>query len=558
VIAYFSMEIALEAEMPTYSGGLGVLAGDTVRSAADLGLEFVAVSLVHRRGYFRQRIGTDGVQQEDPAPWQPEALLRELGPRVKVELEGRPVEIRAWQYSVRGVGGAEVPVLLLDTDLPTNAEWDRTLAHFLYGGDEHYRLCQEVILGIGGVRMLRALGHSRIDSFHMNEGHSSFLILELLHERTAEHPGAQPSAEDVQAIRRECVFTTHTPVASAFDRFSFEDVARVLSDRDLSPLRSFICLDGVVNMTYLALTLSHYVNGVAKRHGETSRHMFASYVIDSITNGVHLATWASPPFQALYDTHIPGWRADCSSLRYALSIPRKEIWSSHQAAKRRLIERVNALPGANLDCDTPTLGFARRMTAYKRPDLLFHDPDRLRALAAGAGGLQILYAGKAHPRDGEGKELIRRIHEIRPKLEGPIRMAFVPDYDLKLAQLLTAGVDVWLNTPQPPLEASGTSGMKAAVNGVPSFSVLDGWWLEGCIEGITGWAVEQPAGAPGSVAPEETARSLYDKLEFVILPLFRNDRARFVDVMRHAIALNASFFHTERMLDQYVTKAYFR
>jgi starch phosphorylase len=558
VIAYFSMEIALEAGIRTYSGGLGVLAGDTVRSAADLGLEFVAVSLVHRRGYFTQRIGAAGVQEEEPAPWSPEALLQELEPRVQVEIEGRPVEIRAWKHSVLGLGGAEVPVLLLDTDLGTNAEWDRTLAHFLYGGDERYRLCQEVVLGIGGVRMLRALGYAPIDRYHMNEGHSSFLTLELLRERTAERPNTHPSVEDVQAVRRECVFTTHTPVAAGFDRFSLGDVVRVLSDRDLSALTSFICVDGVVNMTYLALNLSHYVNGVAKRHGETSRHLFAPYVIDSITNGVHLATWASPPFQALYDQHIPGWRADCSSLRYALGIPREEIWRSHQDAKRSLIERVNASPGASLDCDTPTLGFARRMTAYKRPDLLFCDLDRLRAIAAGAGGLQVVYSGKAHPRDAEGKELIRRLHELRSKVAGPIRMAFLPDYDLKLAQLLTSGADVWLNTPQPPLEASGTSGMKAAVNGVPSFSVLDGWWLEGCIEGITGWAVEKQGGAPESATAEETAHSLYDKLELVILPLLRSDRSRFVDVMRHAIALNASFFHTERMLDQYVTKAYFR
>jgi starch phosphorylase len=313
-------------------------------------------------------------------------------------------------------------------------------------------------------------------------------------------------------------------------------------------------------MTYLALENSHYINGVAKRHGKVTQQLYSKYDIHSITNGVHAATWAAPPIAKLFDEHIPGWREDSSSLRYALNISKRDIWAVHREAKDMLIGKVKELTGASLAPDVFTIGFARRAAEYKRADLLFWDIDRLVEIASRGGALQLVYAGKAHPQDMAGKELIRRIHEIREVLKGKITLVYLEDYGIELAKLITAGVDLWLNTPQPPLEASGTSGMKAAVNGVPSFSILDGWWAEGCIEGITGWSIgaDKNAVLGSSETRAEDAQALYNKLEMVILPMFSNEPDRYSEVMRHAIALNASFFNTERMLTQYISKAYYR
>jgi len=558
-IAYFSMEIALESGMPTYSGGLGVLAGDTLRAAADLRLPMVALSLLHRRGYFRQRLDADGRQREEPVEWPVEQFLTAQSPTVSVTLEGRTIHVRAWRYEVGGVSGNRVPVYLLDTDLPENSPWDRELTHYLYGGDQHYRLCQEVVLGIGGVRMLRALGYADLQRFHLNEGHASLLALELLDEQ-ARRAGREVNNDDVDAVRRMCVFTTHTPVAAGHDQFPLDLVRRVLGERHEYTMQNVFCCEGVLNMTYLALNLSRYVNGVAKRHGEVTQHMFARYQIDSITNGVHAATWTSPPFQRLFDRHIPGWREDNFSLRYALSIPGDEVWDAHVEAKTQLLQVVNQTAGADMDVGCLTLGFARRATGYKRPTLILHDVARLRRLFQTRGRLQLIFSGKAHPRDEAGKDLIRQIFAAREALQPVVRVAYLPDYDLELGRLLTAGVDVWLNTPLPPQEASGTSGMKAALNGVPSLSVLDGWWIEGCLEGLTGWAIgrDHDGGTPDERAARD-AGSLYDKLEEAVLPLYHGRfgrRERFIDVMRHSIALNGSFFNTHRMMQQYVIKAY--
>lgn len=581
-IAYFSMEVALDSQIPTYSGGLGALAGDTIRSAADLKVPLVAVSLLHRKGYFYQTLDADGWQHEEPAAWVVEDRLQEMPQRVTVVLEGRSVKLRAWRYEVAGIAGFRVPVYLLDADVPENTDADRTLTHFLYGGDALYRFCQEVILGIGGVRMLRALGYDGLERFHMNEGHAALLTLELMEEEARKAGRPAITHDDIEAVQRRCVFTTHTPVPAGHDQFPMELVRRVLGPRELLiDLKDLLCgevlsrvlrardlpgdfkevlrSDTTLNMTYLALNFSHYVNGVAKRHGEVSRLMFADYDIDAITNGVHALTWTSLPFQRLYDRHIPGWRQDNFSLRYALGIPGPEIWEAHTEGKQQLIQYVNRTTNAGLDAAVFTLGFARRATAYKRWDLLFQDTERLRGMTSQVGALQVIYAGKAHPHDQAGKELIRRILQLRTSLRKDVRIAYLPNYDLELAKMVTSGVDVWLNTPQPPMEASGTSGMKAALNGVPSLSVLDGWWSEGHVEGVTGWSI----GANGRVQENtddrsKDAASLYDKLEQVVMPMFYRERERFQDVMRHAAAINGSFFNTQRMMQQYVLNAYFR
>jgi len=555
-IAYFSMEIGLAPGVPTYAGGLGMLAGDTLRTAADLGVPMVGVSLVHRKGYFHQRVDPTGWQTEEPVAWSLDDHLTELPARASVEIEGRPVQIRAWRYDIRGTGGASVPVFLLDTDLDGNAAADRLLTHFLYCGDSHYRLCQEIVLGIGGARMLDALGYADIDRYHMNEGHAALLVLELLKRQAQANGHERPRPEDIEALRPRCVFTTHTPVPAGHDQFPLAMVEKALGAGMYVCLLDEFCYEQKLNLTYLALAASHYVNGVAKKHGEVARHLYAKYRVESITNGVHVATWASEPMRALFDRHVPDWRTDNPGLRYAIGVPLGEIREAHRAAKRELLAYVNHVTNKGFDLDVFTIGYARRATAYKRPTLVFRDIERLRGIAR-RRAVQLVFAGKAHPHDLPGKELIQEVHRAMGLLDTDVKIAFLPEYDMTLARLLVAGTDLWLNTPQPPLEASGTSGMKAAVNGVPSLSVLDGWWIEGWIEGVTGWAIGEPGAAASDDRAAEAA-SLYDKLERVILPLYYDEPDRYVDVMRRAIALNGSFFNTERMLNQYVTRAYFR
>ncbi|MBI2486784.1 MAG: alpha-glucan family phosphorylase [Deltaproteobacteria bacterium] len=554
-VAYFSMEIGLDSAMPTYSGGLGGLAGDTLRAAADLGISMVGVTLLHRKGYFRQHLDTSGNQSESPFNWTPEEFLEPLPLRVNVTIEGRQVWIRAWRYFVRGLSGHTVPVYFLDTFLKENNPWDQTLTDHLYGGDERYRLCQEIVLGLGGVAMLCALGYEKVRVYHKNEGHSALLALALLEEQTKGRGLQSATKEDREAVRRQCVFTTHTPVAAGHDQFPLDLVRRVLGEERTAALEAGQCCPkGVLNMTYLSLFFSYYINGVSLRHEEISQTMFSSYPINSITNGVHAFTWTAPSFCALYDHCIPEWRRDNLYLRYAIKIPLLEIKQAHAQAKQELLAEVERRTNRRLDQTAMTLGFARRATTYKRSDLLFSDSDRLRRIAHRVGPLQIIYAGKAHPRDEGGKALIRRIFEAAATLRDTVHVVYLEEYDMALAKYLCAGVDLWLNTPQKPREASGTSGMKAALNGVPSLSVLDGWWIEGHVEGVTGWSIGD-SWEPES-NPFEEVSSLYNKLEYVIVPMFYGRPKAFAEVMRSTIALNASFFNSQRMMSQYLKNAY--
>ncbi len=558
-VAYFSMEIGIDENIRTYSGGLGILAGDTIRSAADLNVPMVAVTLLYRKGYFRQTLEADGWQREASAAWAVEEFLEEMPHRISVPVEGRTVHLRSWKYDVNGISGATVPIYFLDADLDENSEWDRNLTQSLYGGNAHYRISQETILGIGGVRMLRALGHDHIRSFHLNEGHAALLTLELLDEAAHQAGRKQLAPEDMETVRGQCVFTTHTPVPAGHDQFPAELARKVIGAReDFFGLEGILHEGGVLNMTYLALNLSRHVNGVARKHGEISRLMFAGYTIDAITNGVHAATWVSAPFRDLFDRHIPLWKEDTFNLRYALSLPRDEVWDAHMQGKRRLLDRVNRETGIAMDANVLTIGFARRVSTYKRAALLFQDMERLKRISGESGGIQVIYAGKAHPQDEGGKQLIKQIFQAQEALKDDIRIAYLENYNMALGAMMTAGVDIWLNTPEPPMEASGTSGMKAALNGVPHFSVLDGWWIEGHIEGLTGWSIGDAVVGKGEHRDHSLdAPSLYDKLEKTILPLFYRDREGFTNVMIHAIAINGSFFNTQRMMQQYVLNAYY-
>jgi starch phosphorylase len=557
-VAYFSMEIALRNEIPTYAGGLGVLAGDTLRSSADLQLPLVGVTLVSRAGYFHQDLDSVGNQQERPESWDPGRWTRRLDAKVAVRIEGRAVWVGAWLYVIESHLGGRAPVILLDTDLAENEPQDRQITDVLYGGDDVYRLKQEMILGMAGVRLLHALGFV-ISAYHMNEGHSALLGIELLRMNTypADDLRAGESPYDLPRVRELCRFTTHTPVEAGHDRFSYDLVQSLFTSEtygnhsenhnggagpiDFTLLRELAGQD-CLNMTRLALSVSEFVNGVAKRHAEVSAKMFPGYQVRTITNGVHPYTWTAASFRALFDRYVPGWCHEPELLSRADTIPDGEIAQAHASAKQALIDRVSSITGVVLNSGVATLGFARRMTAYKRPDLLFTDLGRLKAIAR-RHPFQIVLAGKAHPRDEEGKRLIRLLHEHARELAGFIPVVYLPNYDLALAQLLVAGSDVWVNTPLPPMEASGTSGMKAAFNGIPSLSIPDGWWMEGCIEGVTGWSVDDSS-------------SLYDKLERTVLPTFYG--GRWLDVMKGTLSKNPMYFNTHRMMRRYATEAYLR
>ena len=558
-IAYFSMEIGFKNSIPTYSGGLGVLAGDTIKSAADLHLPMVAVTLLYRKGFFRQELTHDGKQIEHPEEWDPAEHMTLLPTRIRVKIEGRDVTVGAWAYNIEGCEERKVPIFFLDTDIPENTPEDRKITDHLYGGDERYRLKQEVVLGIGGVLMLKALGF-RIKKYHMNEGHAALLTLELLarFKRPIESVWDEREVWDTERVKELCVFTTHTPVEAGHDRFSYDLVREVMEE--IIPMDVLAELGGEdnLNMTVLAMNLSMYINGVAKKHGEVSKGLFPGYSINAITNGVHTFTWTSESFARLYDRYFPGWANEPEIFVRVDRIPGEEIWQAHMAEKNKFIDYVNGRTGAGLDPDILTIGFARRATAYKRASLLFHDVERLRKICSGK--VQFVYAGKAHPRDYDGKKNIEMIFRMARELKGDVKIVFLENYNMELAAMMVAGVDVWLNTPMRPREASGTSGMKAAHNGVLNFSVLDGWWIEGHMEGYTGWSIgPNPTETTLTESKDEAdAEDLYAKLEERVIPTYYDDREAWQRMMQNAIGKVAYYFNTHRMMRRYVTEAYIR
>jgi starch phosphorylase len=550
-IAYFSMELALRPEVHTYSGGLGVLAGDIARTAADLQLPMVFVTLVSRAGYVRQVIDK-GAQINHPNPWRPEDWAHPVGAMASVDIEGQEVWIRPWLYVLESPLGHRVPILLLDTDVEQNSSENRAITDRLYGGDEAYRLKQEVVLGIGGPLVLRALGFE-IRQYHLNEGHAALLTVYLLRQfRLPDDEIIQGgSLYEPMHVRERCLFTTHTPVESGFDKFPYSTVQRILGDYiELEELKRFGGHDHL-NMTQLALSLSGYVNGVSQRHAETTNHLFPGYHVRSITNGVHPATWTHPGFARLYQERFPQWAIEPEVLARADQLPDDAIWNAHQDAKRELLALVKEQTGTDMRSEVPLIGFARRMTEYKRLDLLFTELNRLREIAR-QRPFQIVCAGIAHPRDESGKQLISSLHRHIDELGDAIPMAFLANYDMRIASRIVAGPDIWLNTPLPPLEASGTSGMKAVLNGVINLSVLDGWWSEGCIEGVTGWGID------GGSDANSPADELYDKLARVVLPLYYDNRLRWIWMMKQSISKIGPYFNTHRMMRRYATEGYNR
>jgi len=598
-VAYFSAEFGLHQSLPLYSGGLGVLAGDHCKEASDLGLPFVAVGFLYEMGYFRQRITPDGWQEAIYPRFKPEEVaIREAlcddGEClfVPVEVGDRTVHLQVWHVQV-----GRTRLYLMDADNDLNAPWDRELTARLYGGDQEMRIQQEIVLGIGGVRVLRALG---IDPhvFHLNEGHSAFLVL----ERARELVEAGLSFDEArQAVQATTVFTTHTPVPAGHDVFPFHLVEKYfhtywprlgLSREQFLELGSHTGNRQGFNMTVLALRMCGQCNGVSKLHGEVSRQMWQSVwpdrpveqvPITHITNGIHVPAWIGEAINKIYRRYLgPDWveRHDDPALwERILDVPDEELWAAHLHLKRKLMSlirerarqrRIEGLmnpeqvlcAGTFLDPDALIIGFARRFATYKRASLIFHDLERLKRLLHDRyRPVQFIFAGKAHPADEGGKRLLQQIYNIAkdPAVGG--RIAFIEDYDLQVARYLVQGVDVWLNTPRRPYEASGTSGQKAAANGIPSLSVLDGWWAEG-YNGANGWAIDPGQRYDDPAAQDAAdAEALYHLLENEVVPLFykrdADDVPRgWVRVMKEAIRTVVPVFCTRRMVKEYAERFY--
>ncbi|MFT4622859.1 MAG: starch phosphorylase [Myxococcota bacterium] len=578
-VAYLSMEFGLHESLRLYSGGLGVLAGDHLRSASDLGIPLTAVGLIYREGYFRQVIdGADQVAAYPEADYGRLPLTPVVDPAGKrlvltVPIENRTVRVQVWRLDV-----GRVPLYLLDTDLPGNTADDRSLTQHLYGGDHLTRVKQEVLLGLGGVRLLTAIGVDP-DVMHLNEGHCAFAPLQLAADRLAD---GDTFPQALAHVKRKCVFTTHTPVPAGHDRFGWRIIDQVLGpwrkSIGLAP-GAFMDLGRVdpgdwnepLCMTVLALRASSLANGVSALHGQVSREMWhgmwpeldvSDVPIGHVTNGVHPVFWMGEPARELYDARVPGWREavwDPAVWEQARSIPDAELWALRNTLRARLVAAVATRTGKQLDPNALTIGFARRFAPYKRGDLIFSDPERLaRLLDAGA---QIIYSGKAHPQDTLGKEIVRRVIEWSDHKDFRERVVFVPDYDIVVGRLLTTGADVWLNNPRRPREASGTSGQKVCFNGGLNLSVLDGWWPEG-FDGTNGWSIGDTRDWEDTDAQDTfDAADLYAKIEGEVWTEWSTRDANgrptvWLDRIRSCIATCAPKFSSHRMVRDYALQSY--
>lgn len=540
-VAYFTMEIALEKEIPTYAGGLGVLAADLMRSAADLEITACCVTICWQHGYMKQEIKLDGSQQYEDIAWHPRKHMKRLPKTVTVKIEGRDVTVGGWVYPLK-----DVPIFFLDTNLEENRPEDREITNHLYGGDVSMRLRQELVLGIGGVRMLRALGLDEIGTYHMNEGHAAFLTLELLREREFRN----------ENVKKSCAFTTHTPIAAGHDVFEYDLAHKICVEHLPWHIRDIAGQDRL-SMTELAMNMSRGIFGVSQIHGEVSRTMFHRDDIGAITNGVHHVHWASPSMQTLFNDHIPGWQEDPELLFiHCRDIPDKELWQAHLDAKEALIQEVNKHTVTPFDTKHLTIASARRVVGYKRPELIYTNLERLKEVCCGR--VQIIHAGNAHPQDAFGQGVIQRMIERAQHLKDFIRIVYLPNYNPELAKLLTQGADVWLNTPMRLHEASGTSGMKAALNGTLNLSTLDGWWAEAFArDSEAGWRIGPLANAVDAEDHVKLdAEDLYTQLQYKVIPeYYYEGHARWLRRMKRAIGL-AGYFNTHRAVKEYMAKAW--
>jgi len=546
--AIFVMEIGLESRIPTYSGGLGVLAGDMAYSFADLGHPATFVTLLSRNGYASQKLDSAAGQIDAPEPWNWKELLSPTGAKATMEIWGRPQTVGAWEYKIKG--RAETSVLFLDVDYPENDRGVREATDRLYGGEPNDRLIQEVILGIGGYRVLKALGRA-IDMYHLNESHAALATIELLRD-----------SGSAEAARRKCAFTTHTPVAAGNDVFHVEAVEKALKGYSWVNWKEESS-DGVVNLTRLASKYSGVTSGVSMKHSFVSERVIGHDHITYVTNGAYHRRWVHPELWKLYDEHLQGWEDTPSLLGGAMNLPSEALSRAHAVAKRSLVSLVNLRYPRHFDESVITICVAKRITGYKRNGMIIGDPEKLQKIAEEKGDVQVVFAGKTHPRDASAKGMladILRKAELLNSGTRKVRVAVLENYDIEMAKVLVAGADVWLNNPRRPLEACGTSGIKAAMNGVLNLSVNDGWWLEGGIDGVNGWGVGRRTDWPdlGDSVEGEDEASLYSKLSSSVLPVFYQDRERWIDMQKRSIATVGPLFNSYRMVEEYFTKVYAR
>lgn len=534
-VAYFSMEIALEKDLKTYAGGLGVLAGDILRSASRQNFPMLGITLLNKHGYFKQVINSKGKQEEliDRSNLK---KLELLSFKMYINIGLDKVLFRVWRYFLRHDDGLKIPIYFLDTDWPENREKHRRLCENLYPGDKRKKLKQAILLGRGGVKLLNKIGLEKISKIHLNEGHGALAAIELFLSSKESS-----EASKIKDVRRRLVFTTHTPVSSGHDIFFGEFLLKYQPDFPVQ-IKEIIEND-TINFTKLALFFSSYANGVSKKHGRVSRDMFPDFEINSITNGIESSFWSAPEMMSLFDKHVPGWRHNNALLRKAQKISLGEIKEAHLVAKKRLIKFIAKQKKVNFIEDALIITFARRFAPYKRPTMLLSDLNRLKNINKSTGPIQIVYAGKAHPDDEVGKTLVREVNKRISDISREIKIVFLENYDLEIAKLLVSGSDIWLNNPALPNEASATSGMKAAHNGIMQISTFDGWWPEGYVKNKTGWTINESG-------------DLYDILEKKVLPLYYHYPEKWLKMMRSTIALNASYFNTDRVLKEYIKKAY--
>lgn len=540
-VAYFSMEIAVESDLKMYAGGLGVLAGDLLRSAANLNFPITGISILNRQGYLKQKISIFKNQISGSETKNNLSKLKKLNKFVEINIGKEKVKVGVWQYKIKSQSGFIVPVYFLDTDLKENSSAIRNLSGRLYGGDRAYRLKQEIVLGRGGIKMLKVLGYSNIKKIHLNEGHGSLACLELL-----EQSKQKTFTAKAKEVRKQVVFTTHTTIANSQEIFLLNDLLKYQQDfpEELRKMNK----NNEINFTSLGFYFSSYINAVSKMHQKVVSTVYQKFEINSNTNGVDSIFWSSDEFKKMYDKYIAGWRKDNSKLKQALKISKTEIASAHKKAKKRLLDYANKFSKGRLREDVFTIGFARRFTPYKRPEFIFQDIKELLRINNEVGKIQLIYSGKAHPGDKEGQKIINSIFRNKKRLKNKIEIVFIEDYNLDKAKLLVSGVDLWLNNPIASEEASGTSGMKAAHNGIPQLSTLSGWWIEGYYENKTGWAILENL--------KNGKNNLYQLLSNKIIPLYYNDQGKWLEIMRTTIAFNASFFNSQRTLKQYIKEAY--
>jgi len=549
-VAYISMEIGIDSNIPTYSGGLGVLSGDTVRSSADLEIPMVAVCLCYSSGYFFQLFNETGEQKEKEVEWNFFYEFDKVEKPICIKIENREAKVSAWLYKVIGQSGHVLPVYLLTTDVEGNELWMKKMTGSLYDSTSKWnRIVQEIILGIGGVRLLNSLGYSNIKTYHLNEGHGSFATIELF----------KMYKGDVEEVKSKVVFTTHTPVPAGHDRFDKSLVSKVFENRIPDQILKFGEDDGQLNMTYLGMNLSRYRNAVSKKHAEITKQMFPKYEIDYITNGIHLPFWVSKPFRKVFDRKWPNWKANCSLLQNAIELDDLDLFDAHIENKFNLISYQKGHSWNLLDEELITIGFAKRFATYKRAVLLFHDIDRLGKICK--GNVQFIFAGKAHPKDEMGKEFIKKVYESGNYLYDNygVKVVLMENYNMDLSHMLVSGCDIWLNTPERYREASGTSGMKAALNGVLNFSIQDGWWLEGYkMNSMAGWAIgpndKNPKDPGVSNSWDIDSNEIYEILESSIIPTYLN-HDEWLFKCKNAISL-AAYFNSHRMIEEYAERAY--